>query len=245
MAASCCKISQHLKNSFHFLLNPFKFVFLNSTSSFLHRRIGFKQPNRLQFLPTAYNQQKDNGEVPLGGDVVSVSGIVALGKFDALHVVHRELAIQESKAGTPFLLSSVGMPEVLGWEPRAHFVAKCYRKQFSSIKHLSPRQFVQKLSKELRVQGVVYGIGANIVSSAMNTSQSPGIRIPTNISSKVCHALVEGDMKCVSELLGSKHRLKFIMLLLKSCLLNLQPKDGSHEDCILWLMTITCYHAEL
>ena len=45
-------------------------------------------------------------------------GIVALGKFDALHVGHRELAIQASMVGSPFLLSFVGIAEVLGWEPR-------------------------------------------------------------------------------------------------------------------------------
>ncbi|CAN6441024.1 unnamed protein product [Victoria cruziana] len=44
-----------------------------------------------------------------------IGGIVALGKFEALHVGHRELAIQASKAGTPFLLSFIGMAEVLGW----------------------------------------------------------------------------------------------------------------------------------
>lgn len=43
---------------------------------------------------------------------------MALGKFEALHIGHRELAIQASKAGAPFLLSFVGMAEVLGWEPR-------------------------------------------------------------------------------------------------------------------------------
>lgn len=43
---------------------------------------------------------------------------MALGKFDALHIGHRELAIQASKAGTPFLLSFVRMAEILGWEYR-------------------------------------------------------------------------------------------------------------------------------
>lgn len=47
-----------------------------------------------------------------------VGGIVALGKFDALHTGHRELVIQASKAGSPFLLSFVGIAEVLGWESR-------------------------------------------------------------------------------------------------------------------------------
>lgn len=50
--------------------------------------------------------------------VALLGGIVALGKFDALHIGHRQLAIQASKVGTPFLLSFVGMAEVLGWEPR-------------------------------------------------------------------------------------------------------------------------------
>jgi hypothetical protein len=47
-----------------------------------------------------------------------IDGIVALGKFDALHIGHRELAMYASKAGTPFLLSFVGIAEVLGWEYR-------------------------------------------------------------------------------------------------------------------------------
>ena len=41
-----------------------------------------------------------------------------MGKFDALHIGHRELAIQAAKVGPPFLLSFVGIAEVLGWEPR-------------------------------------------------------------------------------------------------------------------------------
>lgn len=45
-------------------------------------------------------------------------GVVALGKFDALHIGHRELAIQASRAGPPFLLSFVGIAKVLGWEHR-------------------------------------------------------------------------------------------------------------------------------
>ena len=44
-----------------------------------------------------------------------------MGKFDALHIGHRELAIQAAKVGPPFLLSFVGMAEVLGWEPRYGF----------------------------------------------------------------------------------------------------------------------------
>ncbi|GER46070.1 nucleotidylyl transferase superfamily protein [Striga asiatica] len=138
-------------------------------------------------------------------------GIVALGKFDALHIGHRELAIQAAKIGVPFLLSFVGMAEILGWlgwearcflinisfqelgnkvasKPilsiyvlkllvRPPIVAKCDRKrilsswaplcsnitpkefhiEFSKVRYLSPRQFVEKLSDELAVGGVVAG----------------------------------------------------------------------------------------
>ncbi|XP_075500937.1 FAD synthetase 1, chloroplastic-like [Primulina tabacum] len=104
-------------------------------------------------------------------------GIVALGKFDALHIGHRELAIQAAEIGVPFLLSFVGMAEILGWEPRAPIVAKCDRKrilsswgllchnvipkefqiEFSTVRYLTPRQFVEKLSEELGVRGVVAG----------------------------------------------------------------------------------------
>ncbi|KAJ9190613.1 hypothetical protein P3X46_001796 [Hevea brasiliensis] len=145
-------------------------------------------------------------------------GIVALGKFDALHIGHRELAIQASKVGTPYLLSFVGIAEVLGWEPRAPVVAKCDRSRvltswapycdnvapsefdidFSSVRHLNPRQFVEKLSKELRVCGVVagenyrfgykaagdasellrlceeYGMRAYIINSVMDKNKDPG-----------------------------------------------------------------------
>lgn len=106
-----------------------------------------------------------------------LGGIVALGKFDALHIGHRELAMHASKAGTPFLLSFVGMAEVLGWAYRPPVVAQCDRKrvlsswapycrnvvpleyqvEFSKVRSLSPRQFVERLSKDLRIKGVVAG----------------------------------------------------------------------------------------
>ncbi|KAI3755907.1 hypothetical protein L1987_55716 [Smallanthus sonchifolius] len=125
----------------------------------------------------ATSQQEDDG-TSRSEQLSSVAGgIVALGKFDALHIGHRELAIQAAKAGTPFLLSFTGMAEVLGWEPRAPVVAKCDRErvlsswsawcgevtptelevEFSKVRNLTPRQFVEKLSKELGVRGVVAG----------------------------------------------------------------------------------------
>ncbi|KAI4302248.1 hypothetical protein MLD38_038022 [Melastoma candidum] len=156
---------------------------------------------------------------PLEGSFSSISvagGVVALGKFDALHVGHRELVTQASRVGTPFLMSFVGMAEVLGWEPRIPIVAKCDRQrvlsswapycgnviplefkiEFSSVRSLSPQQFVEKLAQELHVRGVVtgenyrfgfraagdssllvrlcegYGISAHIIPSVMDKNQN-------------------------------------------------------------------------
>ncbi|KAG4984672.1 hypothetical protein AAZX31_U017000 [Glycine max] len=136
-----------------------------------------KSPGEIPLLFDCFSQQEEDREILSDGTSAVAGGIVALGKFDALHIGHRELAIQASRAGPPFLLSFVGMAKVLGWEPRAPIVAKCDRKrilsswvpyccnmvpeefevEFSSVRHLNPRQFVEKLSKELRVRGVVAG----------------------------------------------------------------------------------------
>ncbi|CAL5430156.1 unnamed protein product [Camellia sinensis] len=128
-------------------------------------------------LSDCFSQHEDDREPPPEGLASVAGGIVALGKFDALHIGHRELAIQAAKIGVPFLLSFVGMAEVLGWEPRAPIVAKFDRKrvlsswapycgnmipteyqvEFSKVRHLTPCQFVEKLSKEFGVRGVVAG----------------------------------------------------------------------------------------
>ncbi|KAI3419958.1 FAD synthase [Psidium guajava] len=128
-------------------------------------------------LSDCFSQQENTREPVSEGSSLVAGGIVALGKFDALHIGHRELAIQASKVGTPFLLSFVGMAEVLGWEPRIPIVAKSDRQrvlsswasycgnvipvefqiEFATVRYLSPEQFVKKLSKELGVRGVVAG----------------------------------------------------------------------------------------
>ncbi|XP_030547369.1 FAD synthetase 2, chloroplastic-like isoform X1 [Rhodamnia argentea] len=128
-------------------------------------------------LSDCFSQQENAREPVSEGSSLVAGGIVALGKFDALHIGHRELAIQASKVGTPFLLSFVGMAEVLGWEPRIPIVAKSDRQrvlsswasycgnvvpiefqiEFATVRYLSPEQFVEKLSKELGVRGVVAG----------------------------------------------------------------------------------------
>ncbi|KAG7556207.1 FAD synthetase [Arabidopsis suecica] len=165
-----------------------------------------------------FSQGDDNPELSAEGISPVAGGIVALGKFDALHIGHRELAIQAARIGTPYLLSFVGMAEVLGWKPRAPIVAKCDRKrvlsswasycgdiapvefeiEFASVRHLNPQQFVEKLSREHRVCGVVagenyrfgyrasgdaselvrlckeFGISAYIINSVMDKNQVSG-----------------------------------------------------------------------
>ncbi|KAK4841806.1 hypothetical protein QYF36_010771 [Acer negundo] len=136
-----------------------------------------KSPAQMPIRSCCSSRLEDDRELPAEGLSSVAGGIVALGKFDALHIGHRELASQASKVGAPYLLSFVGMAEVFGWEPRAPIVAKCDRKrvlsswspycgnvtpeefqiEFSSVRHLTPQQFVEKLSKELRVCGVVAG----------------------------------------------------------------------------------------
>ncbi|XP_010546248.1 PREDICTED: FAD synthetase 2, chloroplastic-like isoform X1 [Tarenaya hassleriana] len=216
-----------------------------------------KTPGEVPVLHDCFSQQEDDHDLQDEGLSSPVAGgIVALGKFDALHLGHRELAIQASRIGTPYLLSFVGMAEVLGWEPRDPIVAKCDRKrvlsswtsycgnitpqefqiEFSSVRHLSPREFVEKLSKELRVSGVVagenyrfgyrasgdtaelvrlceeYGIGAYVIDSVMDKnrrspdSQTEGDRGQVS-STRVRQALAMGDMEHVTELLGRPHRL--------------------------------------
>ncbi|KAK9287538.1 hypothetical protein L1049_015959 [Liquidambar formosana] len=254
-----------------------------------------KSPCEVPILTDYFSLQEDDHELPSNGLSSVKGGIVALGKFDALHIGHRELAIQASKVGTPFLLSFVGMAEVFGWEPRAPIVAECDRKrvlfswtshcgnvaptefqvEFSSVRHLTPRQFVEKLSKELGVRGVVagenyrfgykasgdaselvrlceeYGMEACIINSVMDRNQdsrnmgSNDLKERGQVSStRVRHALAQGEMKYVSELLGRQHRLILMVKdqegftysnhsvsVPKSCLLNLPPKEGIYKKC--------------
>ncbi|KAG0602545.1 hypothetical protein M758_10G021800 [Ceratodon purpureus] len=104
-------------------------------------------------------------------------GVVALGKFEGLHLGHRALAERASELGTPVMLSLSGMAEVLGWEPKLPVVASDDRArvleswgkhcrdmvpkehvlEFAKIRKLSPEQFVEKLANELKVKGAVAG----------------------------------------------------------------------------------------
>ncbi|XWS39612.1 hypothetical protein CRYUN_Cryun18bG0069700 [Craigia yunnanensis] len=153
----------------------------------------------LQAIWSLKGPREDDHEYPSGTLFSVAGGIVALGKFDALHICHRELAIQASKVGTPYLLSFVGMAEVLGWQPSGNVAPKEFQVQFMSVRHLTQCQFVEKLAKELGVCGVVagenyrfcykaagdasellrlcdeFGMGAYIINSVMDRHQDARI----------------------------------------------------------------------
>lgn len=97
-----------------------------------------------------------------------------------------------------------------------------------------------------------YGMKACIIKTVMDKHQhSRDIRSSNSqdtgqvSSTRVRHALANGDMKYVSELLGRHHRLMLIVRneenissdrkrlwgKLSSCLLNLPPKEGLYENC--------------
>ncbi|MQM14065.1 hypothetical protein Taro_046992 [Colocasia esculenta] len=220
-------------------------------------------------------QVKDSLLTDCGPDQECVTGgIVALGKFDALHIGHRELAVQASKAGTPFLLSFAGMADILGWENRAPIVAKCdrrrvltswapfcgditpleYHVEFSKVRHLSPREFVERLSKELGIIGVVagenyrfgyraegdasdlvrlcneYGMEAYILSPVLDSKNNSQGQSEWVSSTRVRQALAVGDMRYVSELLGRKHRL--VLTANEECIVE-RNKISIPKSCML------------
>lgn len=97
-----------------------------------------------------------------------------------------------------------------------------------------------------------YGMKACIINTVMDKHQhsrdigSRNSQDKGQVSStRVRHALANGDMKYVSELLGRYHRLMLIVGKeenissdrkrlwgkLSSCLLNLPPKEGLYENC--------------
>lgn len=102
--------------------------------------------------------------------------MVALGKFDAMHRGHAELAARAARMGSPYLMSFGGMAEVLGWAPKLPVVAPSDRARvlaswsdacdgkvvrehvvpFAAIRRMSPEEFVATL-RDLGVGGVVAG----------------------------------------------------------------------------------------
>jgi FAD synthase len=118
--------------------------------------------------------------------------VVALGKFDALHLGHQELAATAAAlGGAPWLVSFAGMAEVLGWPARAPLVAPCDRRRvlaawaprcggrapaecvipFAEVRRMSPLEFVRLLAEELRVAGVVVGQNYRFGYKAAGTAE--------------------------------------------------------------------------
>lgn len=102
--------------------------------------------------------------------------ILVPGKFDALHLGHRELARIAAQHGAPILLTFSGMASELSWKPRASVVAPidrprvlCSWKQyvgasvtwkvlpFSDIRKLRPVEFVEQMKEMFGCGGFVCG----------------------------------------------------------------------------------------
>ena len=116
---------------------------------------------------------------------------MALGKFDAMHRGHAELARRASRMGSPILMSFGGMAEVLGWESKLPVVApgdrarvldawketcegKTVREHvipFADIRRMSPEEFVSTL-KDIGVGGVVAGANYRFGFKAAGTADT-------------------------------------------------------------------------
>ncbi|KAK3265814.1 hypothetical protein CYMTET_25532, partial [Cymbomonas tetramitiformis] len=136
-----------------------------------------RKANSIKIRTSGYARPTDSlAGSPLTAHEAAGPPIVALGKFDALHIGHRSLAQQASTLGTPYLISFSGMAEVLGWEERLPVVAPAQRTEvltgwsalcrnipvrehvlpFRDIRTLSPEDFVSLLYN-LGIRGVVVG----------------------------------------------------------------------------------------
>ena len=118
--------------------------------------------------------------------------VVALGKFDAMHRGHRELARAASKMGAPHLVSFGGMAEVLGWAPKLAVVAESDRARvlatwaeacggatpgevvvpFADVRRMPPEAFVAFLKDTLGVSGIVAGSDYRFGFKAAGTAET-------------------------------------------------------------------------
>ena len=118
--------------------------------------------------------------------------VVALGKFDAMHRGHRELARAAAKMGAPYLVSFGGMAEVLGWTPKLAVVAETDRARvlatwaeacggvtpgevvvpFADVRRMPPEAFVAFLKDNLGVSGIVAGSDYRFGFKAAGTAEA-------------------------------------------------------------------------
>nr|TKR78654.1 hypothetical protein D5086_0000279700 [Populus alba] len=111
---------------------------------------------------------------------------------------------------------------LLSWAPYCgNLVPAEVQIEFSSVRHLTPQQFVEKLSKELGAVAGRWarlceeqGMRAYIISSVMDKNQDHRSMNSSDLkdkgqvpSTRVRQALAIGDVKYVSELLVHRHRL--------------------------------------
>lgn len=119
---------------------------------------------------------------PSEGGFERIEGVsrpaVALGKFNALHLGHRELICRASRMGHPCLLSFSGMSKILGRVSRPPLTATVDRDRvlrgwsdamangsqpkevvipFKDVRHLQPEDFVKVLVYEMGASGIVCG----------------------------------------------------------------------------------------
>lgn len=102
--------------------------------------------------------------------------VIVPGKFDSLHVGHRQLAKIAAQFGVPTLMSFSGMSSALGWKPRPPVVANVERDRilrswsvnigvpvmwrvipFDRIQNMSPEQFLQHIVNYFGTTSIVCG----------------------------------------------------------------------------------------
>ena len=101
--------------------------------------------------------------------------VVALGKFDALHLGHRALVERARDFGQPYLLQLNGMAEALGWSPRAPLLDDQTRSEvladwragvlclpFADVRPLSAEEFLTLLVEQHQVSALVCGANCRI-----------------------------------------------------------------------------------
>ncbi|KAL2323958.1 hypothetical protein Fmac_023016 [Flemingia macrophylla] len=172
-----------------------------------------KSPGEIPLLFDSFSQQEDEREILSDGTSPLSDGIVALGKFDALHIGHRELAIQASRAGPPFLLSFVGMAKVLGWELR---LLPCDLEVTGSNHGKSIQLWVSQCSHHYRSHGsvphfsVAYGLKTGIKHRAPVVAKCDRKRVLSSWVSYCCNMVPEEFQISVLQLLvGENYRFGY------------------------------------
>uniref|UniRef100_A0A7S0G6X8 FAD synthase n=1 Tax=Rhodosorus marinus TaxID=101924 RepID=A0A7S0G6X8_9RHOD len=112
-----------------------------------------------------------------GIDVQFSESVIVPGKFDALHLGHRELLQHASALGdTVLVMTFPGMAEVLGWQPRKPTCSSRQRGEilnawseelstniyavqipFSEIRSLEPKEFIEFVVNDFNTSAIVCG----------------------------------------------------------------------------------------